>query len=237
MNRVRDICFNHKFMTHPKKYNQPIPKSPGLDLSDPQTLSGAKAVATRKNNAFRKMVEEKLPLFTEELFSAYTPVTPEAVIEKRRIERAGWEIKRKEIDAFQRECIRKYRAEVWQLVTNEKEFRFLMRMVVRLQGGDRSMRWYRVLNLVKRRREKTLSANADLVLAWLGQETEPVTHFEIWERRGDGLTPMQILHALMELMKFAYADTIEVVELPEKYTDLDDWKSKTAWTWQASVEI
>lgn len=58
-------------------------KKPGTDLSDPKTLSGAKSVATRKNNAFKKMVETKFPLFSAELFEVYEPVTPEKVVEDR----------------------------------------------------------------------------------------------------------------------------------------------------------
>lgn len=209
-----------------------FPKPPGLDLSDPKTLSGAKAVATRKNNQFRKMVEEKLPLFADELNAQFVPFTPERVIEDRKIIREGWQEQSRKILDTQRNIIRKCRTEVRELVRDEKEFRFVMRMVVRLRGGGRDMRWYRVLDLVKRRRTKPMTETADLVLAWLGHETKPVTHFEIWEKRGDGLKPDEILNALIELMEFAYVDKIDIVELPARFRDLPDWKSKTAWTWQ-----
>lgn len=216
-----------------KQDNFKFPKPPGLDLNDPKTLSGAKAVATRKNNAFKKMVAEKLPLFAEEMFSEYETVTPEIVIASRKLEREGWAIKWREIRALERKHCRQFRAEVQALSADETEFFFFIRMRVRMRGGSRSMKWSRVLSLIKRRLEKPLSKNADLVLAWLQQEVKPVTHFEIWERRGDGLTPQQILIALMELMQFAYADSIDCVKIPEKYTDLPDWKSNTAWTWEA----
>ena len=208
-------------------------KKPGTDLTDPKTMSAAKGVATRRNNKFRKMVEEKLPLFAEEMFSDFEPDTAKKVIERRVDARENFKEWLKDFNASVRKTIREYRTQVRELSRDDAEFFFLMRLVVRGRWGNRSMRWSMALEMVKRRREKHLSVEADLVWAWLQHEETAITHFEIWEKRGDGLTPKQILDALIELRSFGYADKIDVAELPERFVSLGNWKSTTAWTWEA----
>lgn len=212
------------------------PEKPGTDLSDPKTLAGAKRIATRKNNDFKRMIETKLPLFAEEVSADFVPFTPEIVIERRIESQKDFKVWLKGFNDLQRKHIRQFRSEVQQLVTGAEEMRFMIRLVVKMRGGDRSCRWGRALDLIKRRRTKPLSNNADLVLAWLRQDNRPMTHFEIWERRGDGLTPSDILKALMELNNFAYVAMNDVVDLPEKYHDIPGWKGRTAWNFTASVE-
>lgn len=182
------------------------------------------------------MVEKKFPLFAEELFDNYETVTPEKVIENRKIHRADWNTRIKDFRQSDWNWIRQSREEIRTLLTNEKEFPFIVRLVGRMTGGSRAMKWSRALNLVKARLNKPLSENADLVLAWIGQEEKPVTQYDIWEKRGDGLEPETILHALMELMHVAYVDMVDVIELPKKYVEMDKFKRKTVWTWEASKE-
>lgn len=208
-------------------------KRPGLDLNDAETLSGAKRVATRKNNNFKRMVEKKLPLFADEMFADYETVTPEKVIEDRKIHHADWNERKKDMRQFDRDWIRRSREEIQTLLANENEFIFIVRLVGRMQGGSRAMKWSRALTLVKARLNKALSENADLVLAWISQEEKPVTQYDIWEKRGDGLEPETILHALMELGQVAYADTVDLVELPERFIEMDKFNRKTVWTWEA----
>lgn len=211
-------------------------KRPGLDINDAETLAGAKRVATRKNNNFRRMVEKKLPLFAEEMFSDYETVTPEKVIEDRKIHHADWNERMKDMRRNHWNWIRRSREQIQSLVKDENEWRFFVKLVGKMQGGNRAMKWERALSLLKKRQTKTLSPNADLVLAWLQQEENPVTEFDIWEKRGDGLSAMQILHALMELMELAYAQTIDLVEVDPKHRNFDVFTKDTAWTWEASKE-
>lgn len=206
-------------------------KQPGTDLNDPKVRSGAKAVATRKNNQFKKLVETKLPLFALELHAGYKPSTIETVIERRIECQANYREWRKEFDALVESQIKQHQTEIRQLCRNEGEFLFIEQMVVRMRGGSLDMKWYRALNLMRKRATEPLSPTADLVMAWLEQENEPLTHFDIWEKRGDGLTSDQILNALIELMSYAYADMCELVELPERFQNIDRLTLKTAWSW------
>lgn len=211
-------------------------KKPGTNISDPKVRSGAQRVATAKNNRFRKIVESTAPLFAGEILNSYEPVTAEKVIERRIECQANYQLWKKGFNAMQREHIRSFRAETRDLAGSDREFRFLMRLVVRMKGGDRSSRWSRALALVKRRRERVLSVKADLVLAWLQNEAAPVTHLDLWEKRGDGMTAMEILQALTELMEFAYAGMVDLVKLPERFRSSPDWTIGTAWTWEACNE-
>lgn len=182
-----------------RKSDSPLPKPPGIDLSDPEVLTGAKRVATRKNNDFRRMVEKKLPLFAEEIFADYEPVTPEKVVEQRKIIRADFDVwwrEKKQNEIIQ---IKEFRRECRELCADDREFFRLLRDRVRSFGGRH--RWNRWYSLVRRLRErqKPLSATADLVYAWLEQETEPVSHWQLWRSRGDGIERDEILRALHEL--------------------------------------
>jgi len=218
----------------PTNKNQEIklPSLPGLDLSDSKTRSRAQAVATRKNNDFRRAVERKAPLFRTQILADYEEVTPEIVIERRAKFRAEYAVRKRERNAMVRGFIRRTRAEVMELTADRDEFFFIMRIVTRMTGGDRHSRWSRALMLVKRRRQP-LSATADLVLAWLTQETKPVTQFDLWERRGDGLQPDEILKAFIELSNVAAISRVALVELPERFHKTGMWNSKTAWTFEA----
>lgn len=220
-------------MTVAKKQNFKVPTVPGVDLSDKKVLTGAKRIATRKNNDYKREVERKAPLFADVLLKEYEPMTPERVIERRIIARDSFKEWKAGFNELQRGHIRQFRAEVRELVTDNDEFRRLIRLCVRTRGGDRSSRWSRTLTLVKRRATVPLSQNADLVLAWLQVETKPVTHLDIWEKRGDGMPVQDILKALIELMEYAYVGMVEVETLPEKYHKIDGWNGKTAWSWEA----
>ena len=132
--------------------------------------------------------------------------------------------------------IRRSREEIQKLVSGEKEWRFFIKLVGNMEGGSRSMKWSRALTLIKRRQNERLSDTADLVLAWLRAEEKPVTEFDIWEKRGDGLSVKEIMNALLELMQLGYADTVEIVKIHEKYKNFDIFTKDTAWTWQASEE-
>lgn len=172
-------------------------------------------------------------MFAEELNAGYEKLTPEKVIERRIEFQAENREQIRQMNALKRDHIRGYRREVRELVPDDAEFIKLIRHVVRLSGGDRSIKWYRTLALVKKRLTHVLSDHADLVLAWIQQEEKPITHFEIYERRGDGLKPGEILNALIELMNLALVSKVGVVELPDKYKNFEGWIVSTAWSWEA----
>lgn len=192
-------------------------KKPGTDPTDPKTLSAAKGVATRRNNQFRKMVEQKLPLFAGELFESFEPDTAEKVIERRILAQAEYAEVLKERRKKDRALIRRFRQECRELCRDAAEFKRLVRKS--LQGFGRYSKWNRWYGLLMRLRNrlKPLSETADLVLAWLERETEPVTHFDLWRRRGDGLDWREISRALNEL-----ADHELVLVCPLQKTLTDD---------------
>lgn len=210
-----------------------VPTVPGVDLSDKKVMSGAKRVATRTNNDYKRAVLKKAPLFADTLLAEYDPMTPEKVVARRIEFRAGFKEWKRDFNDLVRGHIRGFRAEVRALVPDDAEFRRLMRHCIRMRGGDRSSKWSRTLTLVKKRAEQPLSPTAELVLAWLETEEKPVTQFDLWAKRGDGLSAAEILKALMELSDYAYAGTVDLVNLPEKYHRHEGWNVKTAWTWEA----
>ena len=190
-------------------------KKPGTDPTDRKTLSAAKGVATRRNNKFRKMVEEKLPLFAGELFSGFEPDTAEKVLERRSIAQAGYAETLKERRISRREDVRRFRTECRALCRDDEEFFRLVRKRIGSFGGRHKWnRWYGLLLSLKKRLEP-LSETADLVLAWLEQEYAPVTHWDLW-RRGDGLDWREISRALNEL---ADRELIQICEMRRSLTD------------------
>ena len=143
-------------------------KRPGINKNDPQTMRYAKAVATRKNNAFKKNVRARIPLFEKELMAEFEPLTAVNYIDRRiefQEDHRQW---RKEFHLLERRQIRDCRQKIRELIGNDKEFLKIIRAVVRLRGGGRFARWYRMLDL--------------------------------WRRRGDGVSPEEILKALCQLM-------------------------------------
>ncbi len=201
-------------MPRKKTYNASLPKPPGLDLSDKKTLAGARGVATKKNNAFRKLVETKLPLFREELYADFEPFTPEKVIEDRKIIREGWNERRREMAAETRANIRCFRSEIRARVS-DNEFWRIFRQVATGKFSTRFMRWYCAYKKILDR-EKPLSESAALVLAWLEVENEPVSHHRLWQKRGDGMSKKEILDAFGELSD---RDLVKLVDSSREIVD------------------
>lgn len=166
-------------------------------MSDPKTLAGAKGVATKKNNEFKKMVAEKLPLFSDELFAGWIPDTPEKVIERRRAQREGWNERLKAMVETEMRQARQWRSECRALCVDDVEFFRLMRAYIR---RSKWRRWCDLKHHLTKRLQP-LSETADLIFAWLEQETQPVSHWDLWRSRGDGLDWRAISTALHELLE------------------------------------
>lgn len=198
-------------------------KKPGTDLNDKKTLSAARGVATRRNNQFRKMVEQKFPLFAGELFESFEPDTAEKVIERRTLAQSEYAEILKKRRTNNRETIRRFRKQCRELCRDDREFFRLIRKRIGSFGGrSKWNRWYGLLCSLKKR-WKPLSETADLILAWLEQEAEPVTHFDLWRRRGDGLNWREISRALNEL-----CDRELIFACPLKKTQTDDGREINA---------
>lgn len=175
-------------------------KRPGHDIHNPDHVKSAKTVIKRRRTEFEKKTRRRLPLFADHIISEYKDASVESVLEQRRL--AGESIQeffskmRKDNAARGREL----RTEARVLCANDEEFFRLMRKALRvLCGQDKAYRWSYIIGKLKRRLQP-LTINEDLVLAWLEQESEPVTHHELYLRRGDGVPRNEILEALQRLL-------------------------------------
>lgn len=172
---------------------------PGTDASNPKVMRGLKAIATRKNNDVRRMIDRKLPLFREQVL-AETPVeTPETVLARRITCQENYRAWRRGFNELNMKHIREARAFVWRHVTREDFWR-LLRKYVATHPRSRSVRWGQI-KLKIERRVSPLSEHAELVLAWLEiWERQPPTHFELHRSCGDGqMGARDVLVALNEL--------------------------------------
>jgi len=166
-----------------------------------KTLSRAKAVATRRNNAFLRKVERTLPLFREEVLAGWEPDTAEQVLERRKKARENFREFWREFNKSEQEKIRKYRQECFELCSSKEEFFRLMRQQIKVfYGKSKRNRWYVLLGNL-RERKTPLTELAEMVLAWLEQENEPVSHWDLWVTRGDGRSWKEISLAIQELEK------------------------------------
>ena len=183
------------------------PQLPGTDINDPKTLTGAKRVATRRNNQARKKLEAehaRLPLFKEQLPQvADLPVdTPEAVLERRALVQLHTYGSSGEREAEQKLQVVRYRNEVFALVS-EAEYSELYAKSFDWQY-PKSAYWGNVRDDILRRREP-MPPLMELVLTWLVDwEGEPPTVGDLHHYRGDGLTKAEIREAIYWLERRRY---------------------------------
>ncbi len=79
-----------------------------------------------------------------------------------------------------------------------------------------------------RKRLTPLTELAVLVLAWLEQENEAISHWDLWRSRGDGsFLPKQILSALQEL----YSRELLIL-VGSKYSKSDDGSVVPCAAWR-----
>ena len=161
-------------------------------------INSANGVIKRRRTNFEKKIRRTLPLFADIVISEYKDQNSLEHLQNKQVSRENtkkfwrdWRIK-------EREKTRACRAEVKSICANEQEFRLIMRRVVAFKAGNKMTRW-QIFRDKLRQRSQPISEQADLVLAWLEQESEPVTHWDLWRRRGDGATPNEIGAALREL--------------------------------------
>jgi GNAT superfamily N-acetyltransferase len=182
------------------------PKLPGTDINDPKVLAGAKRVATRRNNdARRKLAKERaaLPLFASEIPSEPARlVMAEEVIERRMLGQQGaWE-NGVERDVREVENIRRYRNEVFALVS-EDEYTELYAASLEYRFPQWAY-WVNVRDDILRRHEP-MSPICELVLTWLVDwEGEPPTVGDLHHLRGDGLGKKEISEAIDWLERRRY---------------------------------
>ncbi|SRR6266508_2718346 len=182
------------------------PKLPGTDINDPKVLAGAKRVATRRNNdARRKLVKERaaLPLFTGEIPSEPEHlVTPEEVIERRKLVQIHTYGDGGVREAEQIATVVRYRNEVFALVT-EAEYSELYAASFDWRFPQWAY-WRNVRDDILRRREP-MPPLCELVLTWLVDwEGEPPTFLELHHVRGDGLSSKEISEAIHWLERRRY---------------------------------
>lgn len=164
-------------------------------------INSAKGVIKRRRTNFKKAVEKKAPLFAELIMNEYQDQDPVEHLdnrtESRRVTKEANIIER----ARDKERIKEWRRQVREICGNDQEFRRLQRQAIKTYGNSyKWRRWLSMLETIKKRLDP-LSETADLVFAWIEQETEPVSHWDIWRKRGDGITPKQIVEALHQLAK------------------------------------
>lgn len=183
------------------------PHLPGTDLNDPKVLSGAKRVATRRNNKARRKLEaerERLALFADQLpTTADLPVvTPEEVIQKREEARqvhAEWRV---EFDALQAKHLAETKAKIAALVMPE-EYAEIKAKAAACSFGER-IGWDIAEMEIKRRLEPISNDALHVLLLLCNQEVD-VTVDEFHRKCGDGMTREQMLKALFELQNRGFA--------------------------------
>lgn len=162
-------------------------------------INSATGVIKRRRTNFEKKIRRKLPLFAEQVIAEYKDQNPIEHLENREKWHKRTKEQNKEWRIKDRELILNCRQEVFELCADREEFFKVLRRAVKIYRGTyKSHRWMGLRDKLKKRLQR-ISAAADLVLAWLEQETAPVSHWDIWRKRGDGLTPKQIADALHEL--------------------------------------
>lgn len=170
---------------------------PGTDINDPKTFSGAKRIATRRNNDHVRKIRKKLPLFESVLMADFVPDTPEAVLERRRLSQIEYAEVSKERWARTKQQTRERRQRCRELCDSDEEFRRVMRHGIKIRCA-KSTRW-KIIEMRLDRRLNPLKPDEEMILAWTEVETEPFTHWDIWRRRGDGLDWRDISNTLNEL--------------------------------------
>ena len=179
---------------------------PSIDITDPQVLAGAKRVATRRNNdARRKLAKERaaLPLLAEQIPSEPAVlITPERVIEDRKIAQAGaWENGcERDIQAVEK--IRQARQVVFDMVPVEEYLIYY----------DQSLSctfplwafWYNVKAGILARLEPMTEIGEWLLTILNDWEGEPPTHVELHHKCGDGRELKEILDGILWLERRRY---------------------------------
>ncbi len=177
------------------------PQPPSTDISDPKVLAGARRVATRKNNdARRKLAKERaaLPLFAPQIPAEPAHlVTPEEVIEKRKLYQiAAWE-NGVERDVQKVADTIRLRNEVWALVPVDEYLEYFDKWLV--SWIPDYAYWGLVLDSIKRRAEP-MTEVGDWLLNILSEwEGEPPTHHDLHYRCGDGRSIKEIGDGLLWL--------------------------------------
>lgn len=174
------------------------PQRPSTDINDPRTLAGAKRVASRRNNDVRrKLAKERaaLPLLADQIPSEpETLVTPEEVIERRKLSQAAAWDNGVERDLAEIERIRRMRQVVFDMVT---EAEYAAYYATSLECGFPLWAyWYNVKAGIVARLEP-MPEIAEWLLTLLNDwEGEPPTHLKIHQKCGDGRTLKEISEAL-----------------------------------------
>lgn len=172
-----------------------------MDGFSQKEINSARGVIRRRRTNFEKKVRRQLPLFADNLIADYVDRDP---VEQLQIRAEAKRLTREGVIAERiadKKRVGELRKEVRALCADDEDFLFIVRRgIEKFSSSYKWRRWLANYEVVKLRRQP-LSPAADLVGAWLEQETEPVSHFDIWRRRGDGLTPKQVVQALNELSR------------------------------------
>lgn len=191
-------------------------------------INSAIGVIRRRRTNFEKKARRKLPLFAEQLIGEYQDQEPLEQLKDR--ERARFAARtsakaRREVD---KQNVKKYRREVRALCAADAEFRRLQRRAIQIYGSTYKERRWLFMRDRLRKRLKPLSESADLVLAWLEQENEAVSHWDLWRSRGDGaFSPKQIINALHELYRREL-----LILVGSKYSKSDDGSVVPCAAWR-----
>lgn len=193
--------------------NEPTPAP--SDFTEKE-INVARGVIKRRRTNYTKKVRKTLPLFADSLLDEYKDQDVLENAAQRRQRQTEYLNERPAKLAIERQKVREARYETLSLCKSDEEKLYIMRRVAKFKGGSKQRRWQSFGDRLRRRLEP-LSETADLVLAWLEQETEPVTHWDLWRRRGDGRTPVEISKALHELVD---RELLEITG--SKFSETDD---------------
>jgi hypothetical protein len=182
------------------------PKLPGTNHNDPKVLASAKRVATRRNNKARKKLAAEraaLPLLAEQIPDEPEHLmAPEEVIERRQINQQSSYERSVERELKEIENIRRYRNEVFALVSESEYAEFYAGSLE--TTIPRWAYWYNIKADIERRREP-MPTTCELVLTWLVDWEGPApTIGELHQLRGDGLSRAEISEALDWLERRRY---------------------------------
>ncbi len=191
-------------------------------------INSAIGVIRRRRTNFEKKVRRKLPLFAEQLIGEYQDQNPLEPLKNREQARFAARMSAKARREVDKQNVKKYRREVRALCADDAEFRRVGRRAIEIYGSTYKERRWLFMRDRLRKRLKPLTELADMVLAWLEQENQIVSYWDLWRSRGDGsFSPKQILDALHEL----YSRELLLL-VGSKYSKSDDGSVVPCAAWQ-----